>query len=572
MSIVKGPHNRLRTQNSFDAPTVTVVFLLISYFFLTTRECFALDSLAQAQSDAIANRYCSWGYWGTEQSQYSGWTEHSNRLVPAYIFGGTLKEYSNEKSLYRNKERLQKLYGRAPLSTLNKVASYGDQTDIYKLQREAIEIGKKKYVFLVVFDGLDWQTTRTTALYKSKKISYNKGKGTGLLFQDYRIKKCSTCQSDFGYVVTSPYGDSVRLDVDSQIYTSPPSKFGGYDATLGGSFPWSNEISARYMIGRSSEVPHAVTDSAASITSLTSGFKVLNGSLNITPSLQPLETVTRWAQRTKGFKVGVVTSVPISHATPAGAYAMNVSRDDYQDLTRDMLGLPSISRPLTPDPGLDVILGGGFGENVATDRDQGGNFIPGNRYLSEADKNSVDITKNPASGKYIVVERTSSQPGAEILKSGALEAARGGHKLLGLFGMPNGHLPYRTADGDFHPVNGVKNAEIYSKDDIRENPTLAELTDAALSVLERSNSGFWLLVEAGDVDWGSHENNIDNVIGAVSSGEEALKRVFAWIEQKAAWKDSLVVVTSDHGHMFHLKDAEVFVELSRQISAKGIKN
>ena len=42
----------------------------------------------------------------------------------------------------------------------------------------------------------------------------------------------------------------------------------------------------------------------------------------------------------QGWKVGTVTSVPFDHASPAAMYAHNVHRDDYQDLARDMLGLP----------------------------------------------------------------------------------------------------------------------------------------------------------------------------------------------------------------------------------------
>ncbi len=63
----------------------------------------------------------------------------------------------------------------------------------------------------------------------------------------------------------------------------------------------------------------------------------------------------------QGYAVGVVTSVPISHATPAAAYASNVHRDDYQDLTRDLIGVPSVYHPGGLS-GVDVLLGGGWGE------------------------------------------------------------------------------------------------------------------------------------------------------------------------------------------------------------------
>ncbi len=62
------------------------------------------------------------------------------------------------------------------------------------------------------------------------------------------------------------------------------------------------------------------------------------------------------------------------------------------------------------------------------------------------------------------------------------------------------------------------------------------------------------MVEAGDVDWANHANNIDSSIGAVLSGDAAVKVVFDWIESRNAWDDSLVIVTADHGHFFHLTD------------------
>ena len=251
-----------------------------------------------------------------------------------------------------------------------------------------------------------------------------------------------------------------------------------------------------------------------------------------------------------------MTSVPISHATPAAAYAQNVSRDDYQDLTRDMIGLPSVSRKSKPLPGLDVVLGGGYGEETTDGKGQGQNFIAGNRYLAEEDRKLVDVSSGNATAKYVVAQRTKGANGAELLADAAKKAVADKKRLLGFFGVKKGHLPFQTADGDYKPVLDVKDAEIYSKADIDENPTLAEMTQAAIQVLQEDEDGFWLMVEAGDVDWANHSNNIDNSIGAVLSGEMALGKIFDWIEARNAWEQSLVIVTSDHGHYLHLIEPE----------------
>jgi len=76
---------------------------------------------------------------------------------------------------------------------------------------------------------------------------------------------------------------------------------------------------------------------------------------------------------------------------------------------------------------------------------------------------------------------------------------------------------------------------------------------AALDVLE-SRGQFWLMIEAGDVDWGSHANNIDTTIGATKSGAAAFTAVARWIEAHGGWDDTVVLVTSHHGHAFVLTD------------------
>ena len=519
---------------------------------ITNGNADATDKVAQMQIMAITDKTASWGHWGNRPSSYSAWTNHSNRLIPVYVFGGSFASYMNEGSVYRDAAKLEKLYGQLPTNTVRSDAPYADQTDVYLLQRKATEELGKKYVFLVVFDGMDWQTTQAAAIYKSGKVGYTQGRGTGLLFQDY-----DKCKTDFGYFVTAPYGDEVETDVDAQQNMKPVTKFGGYDSRLAGSFPWQTEMDTEYPIGRSKVSVHSYTDSSSAATSLTAGIKTINGAVNLDYQLKHVETIGQWLQRTKGFSVGAVTSVPISHATPAAAYAHNVSRDDYQDLTRDMLGLPSVSHKLNPLPGLDVLLGCGYGEDTDDGIGQGQNFIAGNRYLADEDLKLVDESTLSPSAKYVVAQRTSGSNGAKLLADAATRAATEKKRLLGFFGVKKGHLPFQTANGDYKPVLDVKEAEVYSQADIDENPTLAQMTEAAIQVLQEDPDGFWLMVEAGDVDWANHGNNIDNSIGAVLSGDAAIEKIFHWIDARNAWDQSLVIVTSDHGHFLHLVQPEV---------------
>ncbi|MFO0263930.1 MAG: alkaline phosphatase, partial [Planctomycetota bacterium] len=68
-----------------------------------------------------------------------------------------------------------------------------------------------------------------------------------------------------------------------------------------------------------------------------------------------------------------------------------------------------------------------------------------------------------------------------------------------------------------------------------------------------------LLVEPGDVDWANHNNNIDDSIGAVLSGDEAFEEIVKWIEERNCWDESLVIVTADHGHLLNLTRPEVLI-------------
>ncbi len=60
------------------------------------------------------------------------------------------------------------------------------------------------------------------------------------------------------------------------------------------------------------------------------------------------------------------------------------------------------------------------------------------------------------------------------------------------------------------------------------------------------------MVEAGDIDWANHNNNIDDAIGSVFSGESAFDAITTWVEKNSCWEDTLLIVTSDHGHMMTL--------------------
>jgi len=506
------------------------------------------DAMRQLQTDAIKNLTARWGYWGSSPDRYSTWMNHSNRLIPMYTFGLTLDQLRKEGSVYGDEGRLKQLYGIVPEGTLQKDATYFDQTDVYRLQQQAIAAGKTQ-VILIVFDGMDWDSTYNAALYKNGRISYTEGRGNGLAFQDYR-----GVETDFGYFVTSARLAGCRNDVNAQtVLDGEKRTTGGYDPSLGGAAPWERPAHKEYLMGLDPNRPHTVTDSASSATSMTAGIKTYNAAINVDVLGNKVETIAHQLQRDRHFAIGVVTSVPISHATPAAAYAHNVSRDDYQDLTRDLIGLPSAAHKRDPLPGVDVLIGGGWGKAKETDANQGDNFVPGREYFDVNDLQRVSLQDG---GKYVVAQRTTGRVGKDVLEEATKQAIEGKHPMIGVFGASDGHLPFATADGNFDPTMDVRGQAKYTPEDVNENPVLADMAVSALQILEKNKNGFWLMIEAGDVDWANHANSIDNSIGAVFSGDAAVKAVFDWVERESDWSKTAVIVTADHGHYFVLKDAE----------------
>ena len=154
----------------------------------------SVDPIRSMQAEAQHSGRASWGHWGDQPDRYDSWSNHSNRLVPIYTFGMTLQSVTGKNSVYRSAKDLARLYGRVPDNTLNPTANYCDQTDVYRLQQEAVAAGKTR-IILLVFDGMDWTTTRTAAIATTGTVTYREGRGTGLSFQDYR-----GAPTDFGRV------------------------------------------------------------------------------------------------------------------------------------------------------------------------------------------------------------------------------------------------------------------------------------------------------------------------------------------------------------------------------------
>jgi alkaline phosphatase len=516
---------------------------------------------------------------------FSNHGSHSNRQIPVYAWGkkADLGLIMGAASSYRDPEKLKAIYGYVPENTVNPEAEYADQSEVRKVLESAARKGAK-HIFIVWFDGMDWVPTQAAAISRSRKV-YTEGKGAGLIFQDYAAPGSNP---QYGWVVTSPTYERSDVDVDEQTVKIPENNLkGGYDVTIAGPNPWTlgpNGLKAPgYLKGQSANdkdregvksvgrVMHAYTDSSQSAAELVSGVKSYNNSVNVADDGRPVATVFHALQE-QGWKTGTVTSVPFPHASPAGMYAQNVYRDDYQDLARTMLGIPSViqeKRGAPLRPGLDVVMGTGYGVKMEPQhvKRQGKNSVEGNLFLADPDRETIDVKNG---GKYTVVETNRGVNGGEALMKAAEEAAAKGTRLFGFFGDKGlDHLPFQSADGDYEPApNPVKlgqepKAATYTQEQLDSQPTLAQMTGAALKVLAKPDQKFILFVEAGDVDFGLHANNLDTSVGAIHSGEDAIKRIIEWVEANSNWDDSVMLVSSDHGHYLVIDNPEGLVKTAK---------
>lgn len=79
-------------------------------------------------------------------------------------------------------------------------------------------------------------------------------------------------------------------------------------------------------------------DSASTATSLSTGFKTYSGTINMDETMtKSYKTIAEKLHKQKDFKVGIVSSVNLNHATPAAFYAHQASRNNYYEIGQELV-------------------------------------------------------------------------------------------------------------------------------------------------------------------------------------------------------------------------------------------
>jgi alkaline phosphatase len=229
-----------------------------------------------------------------------------------------------------------------------------------------------------------------------------------------------------------------------------------------------------------------ITCSSAAGTALSTGFKTNNGFLGVAPDSTDLESIA-YKIHDAGFKVGVMSTVSLDHATPGAFYANSVKRSDYYSIAVQMA-----------DSDFEFFGGGGFIDPKGKKGDQ---------------RSAYDIIGEE--GYVIAAGMDEFQT-----KKGSAEKML----LLQAAGVESHELPYAIDRGE---------------DDMK----LCDLITSAIGFLE-GEDGFFMMAEAGRIDWAAHSNDAKTAILETLDLADAVEVAYQFYLKHP--DQTLIVVTADH--------------------------
>lgn len=277
------------------------------------------------------------------------------------------------------------------------------------------------------------------------------------------------------------------------------------------------------------------TDSAAAATALSTGMKTFGGALGIGMGGDTLVHISE-AAKALGKSVGIVSSVPVSHATPAGFIVHNESRRNYEEIARDMFfrsradvlmaaGHPKYNNDGQPEEMSYRYVGGSEIWEQLTANDGRTTFTYEGGHLSVQDA-SGDGQPDPW---HFIESREDFQ---------ALASGPAPGRVLGIARAYSTLNQGRLRDQE---------AEMPFEQPMNENlPSLEELTRASLNVLGQNEKGFFVMIEGGAIDWAGHDNHLGRIIEEQADFNRSVIAAIEWVETHSSWDETLVIVTSDH--------------------------
>nr|XP_001495475.3 intestinal-type alkaline phosphatase [Equus caballus] len=303
------------------------------------------------------------------------------------------------------------------------------------------------------------------------------------------------------------------------------------DGKLGPETPLAMDHFPYLALSKTYNVDRQVPDSAGTATAYLCGVKANYQTIGVSAAARYNQCnttrgneVTSVMNRAKkaGKSVGVVTTTRVQHASPAGTYAHTVNRSWYSDadMPDEALkeGCQDIATQLISNMDIDVILGGGrkymFPKGT-----------PDPEYPNDASQNGTRVDQ-----RNLVQEWLAKYQGAQyVWNRTALIQASQDPSVTHLMGL-------------FEPADMKYEAQR----DLTLDPSLTEMTEAALRVLSRNPSGFYLFVEGGRIDHGHHAGTAYLALTEATMFDDAIDKA----SQLTSEEDTLILVTADHSHVF----------------------
>ena len=229
-------------------------------------------------------------------------------------------------------------------------------------------------------------------------------------------------------------------------------------------------------------------DSASTATSIATGHKTYSGTINMDEKMEtPYETIAEKLKDQLGYKIGILSSVNLNHATPAAFYAHQASRNSYYEIGQEMI-----------DSGFDYFAGGGLKKTTG----------------DEGDK--TDLYELAAEAGYKVIK---TQAEAEAL------TAEDGKAIV---------IDETLADSD---------SMSYAMDLEEGEWGLADYVEKGIEVLN-NDTGFFMMVEGGKIDWACHANDAAATITDTLALDDAVGKAIEFYNEHP--DETLILVTGDH--------------------------
>lgn len=273
-----------------------------------------------------------------------------------------------------------------------------------------------------------------------------------------------------------------------------------------------------------------VSDSAATATAMVAGLKSRSGTLGVTSDVvrddcdsaqgNGSDSLFELAERA-GLSTGIISTARITHATPAATYAESPTRgwEDNTDIPESATDCADIASQLidwSAGDGFEIVLGGGRRHFLPTDigdpeePSRGGRRTDG-RFLAREWEAKSDAHQYIWSGEQF----TEADFSTDV-------------RILGLF--EQSHMEF----------------EFDRPSDDGSEPSIAEMTEAAITRLSQDQDGYVLMVEGGRIDHAHHGTNAARALVDAVAFDDAVAKAIEMTNPE----DTLIIVTADHSHTF----------------------